>query len=182
MPLFYHVLAIWTFAATLSMLVTAWLASPRGLLLPTRPAPWLRFSLRALLLILLPLSAYWVSAFSVSITVAFLLMAAKNLQLLLALRSLGEKQIFESAIQTAGAARFWPGFLLRVSDLAFYVALAVFIGFFYPDLNTWGFWIAMGIGSFVVIRFLSQLLAWFRYRRLAMQRPSPSRAGSAVST
>jgi hypothetical protein len=175
MPLFYHLLFVFSFVANGMMVLTAWMVTPKGKLLTHRLRAWVLWIIRFIFLFT-ALLAYWAPEFSVSFVTVVLLATISNASQIPYTRALGEEEVYK--LEAAAREPFGRGLFFRIFPAVFYGLLAAFVFFFFPISNTWGYWIffpisntwgywiALGIALYALSYLVSRTRGFIRMRRL----------------
>ena len=165
MPSFYDCLFVFAFLVNASALYTAWLVTPKSKLLPQLLPSKTLWMIRSCF----PFSAflaYSAPNMIVTLTTAILLVAVSNASQIPLTRCLGEDGVLKLAIEIASKEKFWPGLFFRLLPALFYAALALFMFFFFQTSDTWGFWIALGVGLYSLMFVSSRMRMYLRLRKL----------------
>ena len=159
--------------ALLAIFLFLWterLATPKTELFPF-PIPFKIHRLTNALFLFSAFLSYWRPEVVVTIVTAALLIAGRNATLITWVRGLGEEGVLKLGIENATKERFWPGLLVRILPAVYYGLLAVFIFLFFPTIDTWGFWIALGVVCHSFSILIGESLGFLRYRKLGRAAP-----------
>lgn len=162
---YYDYLFTFALLSRISDLLTTWLVTPKLKLEANPLARKFRWPF-AFLTLLTAFLAYWAPEVTVILTTGSFLVAASNATRIPMALTLGEESYFQLAIQHAAKGKFWTGWLARMAPVFFYTFLAIFIFFFYPTPDSWGFWIAYGVAIYCFVYALYGTTSFIKYRKL----------------
>ena len=170
--MFYHLLFISNVLASGFFWWSGRALTPKGKLYPFQTSPRIQLA-SGVLLIAVSSLAYVLPIIVVTLIPALLLATAYNAMQIPLVRSIGEERILQLASESASRENFWPGLFIRLIPSILYALFALFIYMFFPGLDSWGFWIALGVASYSLIQVIAQTTAYFRFRKMG-QNGKPS--------
>jgi hypothetical protein len=172
MPMFYHLLFFSNVLASGFFWWSCRALTPKGKLYPFRTSPRTQ-SASYILLIAASSLAYFLPVFVVTLIPILLLATAYNATQIPLVRSIGEERILQLASESASKENFWHGLFIRLIPPILYALFALFIYMFFSRSDSWGFWIALGVGSYSLVQLIVQGTGYFRFRKIG-QNGKPS--------
>ena len=165
MPSAYDYLFAFALLSRVSDLFTTWLVTPTLKLEANALARKFRWPF-AFLTLFTAFFAYWWPEIAVVLTTTSFLVAGSNAMKIPMTRALGEEAYFRLIVESAAKEKFWPGLFARLAPALFYAFLAFFIFFFFRTPDTWAFWIAYGVVTYVLAILIHWTTAYIKFRKL----------------